>query len=205
MLPDNNRYYVHADHHAVTDVDLRAGNNLEDVTRYLGPVPEYPARSNNKIETWVTNGNTSRTDLALVRIDVDHEQRLATPESSAVDLRTGLVDDEREFQDFGISLRILTRSTVLALDMEYRYWTFMEKHPAHESLPPGSRKEALEIVNWCYSSILLARQTPSTLPFTKHECQDLLGFFRMFPSTSISRLSSINELTSPGYRRRIRR
>jgi hypothetical protein len=37
------------------------------------------------------------------------------------------------------------------LDLEYRYWAFMESHPAHASLPPSARSDALDALTWSYT------------------------------------------------------
>jgi hypothetical protein len=34
------------------------------------------------------------------------------------------------------------------LDMEYRYWAFVEDHPAHVSLPLLARREAMDVLTW---------------------------------------------------------
>lgn len=35
--------------------------------------------------------------------------------------------------------------------MEYRYWTYIESHPAHEPLPANAHAEALDVLTWCYT------------------------------------------------------
>ena len=37
------------------------------------------------------------------------------------------------------------------LDMEYRYWSFMEAHPAHMSLPANARMDAMDALSWAYA------------------------------------------------------
>lgn len=37
------------------------------------------------------------------------------------------------------------------LDMEYRYWCFVEGHPAHVPLPTESRTEAMDALKWSYT------------------------------------------------------
>ena len=32
--------------------------------------------------------------------------------------------------------------------MEFRYWVFMESHPAHAPLPENAHAEALDALNW---------------------------------------------------------
>jgi hypothetical protein len=33
------------------------------------------------------------------------------------------------------------------LDTEYRYWSFMEAHPAHNSLPAKAKIEAMDVLD----------------------------------------------------------
>lgn len=35
--------------------------------------------------------------------------------------------------------------------MEYRYWAFMEAHPAHAALPFSARREAMEVLTWAWT------------------------------------------------------
>jgi hypothetical protein len=37
--------------------------------------------------------------------------------------------------------------------MEYRYWLFMESHPAHSSLPPSARMDAMDALSWAYAGL----------------------------------------------------
>jgi hypothetical protein len=39
--------------------------------------------------------------------------------------------------------------------MEYRYWSFIEAHPAHTSLPGNARVEAMDALSWAYAGLLL--------------------------------------------------
>lgn len=87
------------------------------------------------------------------------------------------------------------------LDMEYRYWSFMEAHPAHASLSFQARTEAVEVLTWAWtgmsitshlfvsSHILLDRLLPShgsiPAPFTQEECHELLSLLRSFGGQSI--------------------
>jgi hypothetical protein len=34
----------------------------------------------------------------------------------------------------------------LELDTKYRYWSFMEAHPAHKSLPAKAKMEAMDVL-----------------------------------------------------------
>ncbi|KAJ7455133.1 hypothetical protein FB451DRAFT_1099447 [Mycena latifolia] len=65
--------------------------------------------------------------------------------------------------------------------MEYRYWAFMESHPAHAALPFAARREAMDVLTWAWTDRLLPpQQLPLPPPFTQSECQELLGLLRSF-------------------------
>ncbi|KAJ7737807.1 hypothetical protein DFH07DRAFT_905704 [Mycena maculata] len=65
--------------------------------------------------------------------------------------------------------------------MEYRYWAFMESHPAHAALPFAARREAMDVLTWAWTDRLLPPQhLPLPPPFTQNECQELLGLLRSF-------------------------
>ncbi|KAJ7500224.1 hypothetical protein B0H11DRAFT_1996696 [Mycena galericulata] len=67
------------------------------------------------------------------------------------------------------------------LDMEYRYWAFMESHPAHAALPFTARREAMDVLTWAWTDRLLPpHELPLPPPFTQLECQELLGLLRSF-------------------------
>ena len=36
-------------------------------------------------------------------------------------------------------------------DAEYRYWSFMEAHPAHNSLPANAKMEAMDVLTWAWT------------------------------------------------------
>ncbi|KAF8886965.1 hypothetical protein BD779DRAFT_544028 [Infundibulicybe gibba] len=66
------------------------------------------------------------------------------------------------------------------LDVKYRYWSFMEAHPAHTSLPPGAHQDAMDALNWASTNGLIrshpSRSTPA--PFTREECQSLTALLQ---------------------------
>ena len=37
------------------------------------------------------------------------------------------------------------------MDMEYRYWAFIEAHPAHTSLPVNAKVEAMDVLTWAWT------------------------------------------------------
>jgi len=39
------------------------------------------------------------------------------------------------------------------LDLEYRFWSFMETHPAHTALPVKAKSEAMDVLNWAWTGM----------------------------------------------------
>ncbi|KAJ3764470.1 hypothetical protein EV361DRAFT_805249 [Lentinula raphanica] len=64
--------------------------------------------------------------------------------------------------------------------MEYRYWAFMEDHPAHVTLPQNARADAMDILTWCWTDRLLPSQSGVSPPFDQAECQELNNILRSF-------------------------
>ncbi|KAF9235233.1 hypothetical protein BU15DRAFT_51639, partial [Melanogaster broomeanus] len=62
------------------------------------------------------------------------------------------------------------------LDDEYRYWSFVEMHPAHISrdVVETARQEAMDTLHWSYTDRLLAHPQPIPPPFSQDECQELI-------------------------------
>ncbi|KIJ11004.1 hypothetical protein PAXINDRAFT_85177, partial [Paxillus involutus ATCC 200175] len=54
------------------------------------------------------------------------------------------------------------------LDDEYRYWSFVEIHPAHIS------RDAIDALHWSYTDRLLTHPQPIPSPFSQEECQELI-------------------------------
>lgn len=84
-----------------------------------------------------------------------------------------------------------------ALDYAYRYYAFLESHPAHVALPPRAYHEALDALTWSYTERILKPQSQSQAqfnrapsgrsskappPFNTQEAQEL---FNILKSTSI--------------------
>ncbi|KAF8212791.1 hypothetical protein K438DRAFT_1902762 [Mycena galopus ATCC 62051] len=59
--------------------------------------------------------------------------------------------------------------------MEYRYWAFMESHPA----------TPMDVLTWAWTDrVLPPQQLPLPPPFTQNECQELSGLLRSFGETA---------------------
>ena len=39
--------------------------------------------------------------------------------------------------------------------MEFRYWSFMEAHPAHTALPVKARSEAMDVLTWAWTGMFI--------------------------------------------------
>ncbi|KAJ7362301.1 hypothetical protein DFH08DRAFT_910723 [Mycena albidolilacea] len=73
--------------------------------------------------------------------------------------------------------------------MEYRYWAFMESHPAHAALPFSARREATDVLTWAWTDrVLPPQQLPLPPPFTQNECQELLGLLRSLGEAGIQNI-----------------
>ena len=71
--------------------------------------------------------------------------------------------------------------------MEYRYWTYLENHPAHAPLPPQAHAEAMDALTWSYTDCLLPSSRPAPPPFTPQECQELMGLLKSFEDNTRDR------------------
>ncbi|EPQ58857.1 hypothetical protein GLOTRDRAFT_69836 [Gloeophyllum trabeum ATCC 11539] len=72
------------------------------------------------------------------------------------------------------------------LDVEYRYWAFVEGHPAHHSLPENAHAEAMDALTWSYtaSDCLLPSSRHAVAPFEQGECQELMTLLRSLEGKS---------------------
>ncbi|KAF9008065.1 hypothetical protein BDQ17DRAFT_1237288 [Cyathus striatus] len=65
--------------------------------------------------------------------------------------------------------------------MQYRYWSFMETHPAHTALPVKAKAEAMDILTWAWTADrLLPSHHAIPAPFTQEECQELNNLLRSY-------------------------
>ena len=60
------------------------------------------------------------------------------------------------------------------LDDEYRYWSYVEMHPAHVVLTCTSTQEAADALHWSYTDRLLSHPQPIQPPFSQEECQEFI-------------------------------
>ncbi|KAF8555574.1 hypothetical protein OG21DRAFT_856431 [Imleria badia] len=84
------------------------------------------------------------------------------------------------------------------LDDEYRYWAFIEMHPAHipRGIVESARKDAIDVLHWSYTDRLLNHPhlPPTPPPFNQDECIEL---FKL--------LNDPNHPITPAYTRTVAR
>ncbi|KAH7869507.1 uncharacterized protein C8R40DRAFT_1059247 [Lentinula edodes] len=169
-LPDSTIYYSHPTLRVTTDIDLRSITKLDAVTAYLEHRRLHDgAGTPPGFELWLREGLGKTKEFVPVRYWVDHKKRLVT------------TDPIWDAQGDGSARRHPTGKAVDdSLDMEYRYWAFMEDHPAHVTLPHNARTDAMDILTWCWTDRLLPSQRDLSPPFNQAECQELNNILRSF-------------------------
>ncbi|KAJ3746598.1 hypothetical protein DFH05DRAFT_1485883 [Lentinula detonsa] len=186
-LPDSTIYYSHPTLRVTTDVDLRSITKLDAVTAYLEHRRLHDgAGTPPGFELWLREGSSTdgkgirkkrglgRTkEFVPVRYWVDHKKRLVTTDP----IWDAQIDGSGRRHQVG-------KAVDDSLDMEYRYWAFMEDHPAHVTLPHNARADAMDILTWCWTDRLLPSQSDISPPFNQAECQELNNILRSFGSDS---------------------
>lgn len=173
VLPDATLYYVHPTLRVTTDIDLRVPKNLDAVTSYLDRQKDSGERSTGPgMELWLREevtkkGPKRRGDwFNPVKAWVDHRKRSVILDTVWEGSSHGPRRGKKIEED--------------ALDTEYRYWSFMEAHPAHVALPHNSRSEAMDILTWAWTDRLLPATRSTVAPFSQDECQELMSLLRSF-------------------------
>ena len=155
-LPDNSVYFYHQTLRVTTDIDLRTPSKLDAVTSYLqeNSIDEsfLPPEG---WESWLVDSNVGRKHgLKPISSWVNHAEKILTfaspslPQSREVSTAKTLDDDRALASCFSSTTEDLSNT---GLDLEYRYWAFMESHPAHASLPSSARSDALDALTWSYT------------------------------------------------------
>ncbi|KAI6159934.1 hypothetical protein EDD17DRAFT_869555 [Pisolithus thermaeus] len=164
VLPHGIRYFGNPEKRATTDLDLRSHARLEEVERIMESAMENVAerqvpdgcemwiRRSHKVSGWSRKKGATMGDLVVFW--VDHRYRRILNDVPTDDGAVSGEDDR--------------------LDDEYRYWSYVEMHPAHVVLSQGSRQEAADALHWSYTDRLLAHPQPIQPPFSQEECQELL-------------------------------
>ncbi|KAL5529867.1 hypothetical protein ACEPAF_6124 [Sanghuangporus sanghuang] len=160
-LPDSTTYYSHPGMRVTTDINLEKKRKLNAVMNYLeGKMTKEIGLPVDDLEIWLHDEAKSRDEFVPVRCWVDHEVRALGywPPPKPEDLSRASSDDR--------------------LDNEYRYWAFMETHPAHTPLPVNAYAEAWDKLTWSYTERLLKSNRRAPPPFTQQESQELLTLLR---------------------------
>ncbi|KAG6901291.1 hypothetical protein C0995_014035 [Termitomyces sp. Mi166 len=187
-LPDGTVYYVHPTRRVTADIDLRDDRRLDAINAYFerhGEGASAPAG----LELWFREDGVNdgrRLFCPPLRFLVNHGLKMATFDQSSVNGEAGgsgrakkVVEDDQ-------------------LDIEYRYWSFMEAHPAHATLPPNARAEAMDVLTWAWTDRLLPAHHPVPAPFTQEECQELTSLLRSFGELSgANNISALTDLFRP--------
>lgn len=111
--------------------------------------------------------------------------------------------------------RLDTHADATGLDDEYRYWAFIEMHPAHipRGIVEGARKDAIDALHWSYTDRLLTHPhlAPTPPPFSQDECIELFKLlngeteFRLSPIHALPRLPESSHPITAAYTRTVAR
>ncbi|KAH8106446.1 hypothetical protein DFH11DRAFT_1691860 [Phellopilus nigrolimitatus] len=146
-----------------TDIDLQNLRKLGAVTGYIDKKLAKEASSPSEgWEIWLHDQGVMREDVAPVRCWVNHAERALGPWPPP---SNG-------------SIEIANQTSDGRLDLEYKYWAFMESHPAHVPLPANAYSEALDVLTWSYTDRLLKTHRRAPPPFTQHESHELIEVLR---------------------------
>ncbi|KAG5642968.1 hypothetical protein DXG03_001816 [Asterophora parasitica] len=170
QLPDGTVYYVHPTRRVTANIDLRDDTKLDAVTAYFGVQGHTDgAGAPAGVELWLREDELQRTHGGFrpVRFWVNHLQRTVARDQPAVNGDAAGKKKKRAVEDD-------------QLDAEYRYWAFVEAHPAHAALPPNARVEATDVLTWAWTDRLLPSHRSVPAPFTQEECQELMSLLRSF-------------------------
>lgn len=158
-LPDSTSYYVHSSLRVVTDIDLRNAQKLRAIMEYLKRLPSEVATPPQGWELWIRETGKTKKDFKLIKNWVNHKARILSfdppPTISGDSLPDQINDDDRECVIARIYLILILYAAeiLVGLDMEYRYWMYLEAHPAHAPLISDSRAEALDALSWSYTGM----------------------------------------------------
>ncbi|KAF8886981.1 hypothetical protein BD779DRAFT_544735 [Infundibulicybe gibba] len=159
LLPDESLYYVHPVYQVVTDVDLGGERLLDTMTAYLEDHSDVILPGQ---ELWLRDVGSCEGGFIPLRWLVDHQKQTvafySSREANGDGKHHGCEDDR--------------------LDAKYRYWSFMEAHPAHVSLSSGAHQDALNALNWASTGGLLPSRHSTPAPFTREECQSLTALLQ---------------------------
>ncbi|KAF8886902.1 hypothetical protein BD779DRAFT_1786330 [Infundibulicybe gibba] len=151
LLPDESLYYVHNGYQLVADMDLNNEKLLDGVMAYLQDHCDIIPPGQ---ELWLRESiMRSREGIFVpLRWLVDHTKRsvMFYPSHETNNHNEGHspqcgCEDDR-------------------LDAKYRYWSFMEAHPAHTSLPPAAYQDAMDALHWASTNRLINSHPSCSTP-----------------------------------------
>ncbi|KAF8139079.1 hypothetical protein EV363DRAFT_1580710 [Boletus edulis] len=159
-LPDGARYYVNEDNRAITDLDIRNLTKLDEVSNTIDASDDAP----EGCEIWIRAGSNvkkgwwkQQADGEPVVFWVDHHHRRVLGKAPSDDYVQSGWDDR--------------------LDYEYRYWAFIEMHPAHipRGIVESARKDAIDVLRWSNTDYCLTHpeSPPIPPPFSQDEYIEL--------------------------------
>ncbi|KAG6809030.1 hypothetical protein H0H92_001884 [Tricholoma furcatifolium] len=169
-LPDYTVYYVLPTRRMVVDIDLRDKGNFEFISEYLeshADTTDAPPGS----ELWLIQDgepNDRSASRLPLRLLVNHRQRTVVVDWSASDDRASLKTDKTVVEDNFLS----------EVDIESRYWSFVEAHYAHTTLPQNVRTEAMDVLTWIWIDWILPSNHSIPAPFSREECEELMQILR---------------------------
>ncbi|KAF8967511.1 hypothetical protein BDZ97DRAFT_1755936 [Flammula alnicola] len=199
-LPDGTIYYVHPTRRVTTDVNLRLERVLTAVEAWMDERRDETLDVG--VEAWLREvkdgkkggakaggrgGKKGDVVIYFERYWVDHHARTVVKDDEEDRRVIGYVRGHihghgghgKGKKQAGASA---PKNEEDQLDMEYRFWSFMEAHPAHTALPHKSKAEAMDVLTWAWTDRLLPSQRPIPAPFTQEECQELMALLRSFDS-----------------------
>ncbi|KAF8872197.1 hypothetical protein BD779DRAFT_1477689 [Infundibulicybe gibba] len=165
LLPDESLYYVHPGYQVVADMDLEDEKLLHTVMAYLqNHGDDMPPGK----ELWLRDAESREGGFIPLRWLVDHSKQSVVSDSS----HEASGDDHHHHHP-------QYRRRDDRLDAKYRYWSFMESHPAHTSLPSDAHQDAIDALHWASTNepIHSGRSTPA--PFTREECQSFTALLQL--------------------------
>ncbi|KAF8804295.1 hypothetical protein BYT27DRAFT_6700590 [Phlegmacium glaucopus] len=184
-LPDGTVYYVHPTTRVTTEINLRSERMLTGVERFLedhgkdhpggaGSAAEGTVAAGGEI--WLRDVGTAKSGMVLERWWVDHRVRTVVLFGDDHDQQHGRKGYGKGKGKKGNAVRVEEDQ----LDTEYRYWSFVEAHPAHNALPSKAKIEAMDVLTWAWTERLLPSHRAVPAPFTQEECQELMTLIRSF-------------------------
>ena len=81
--------------------------------------------------------------------EIEHARK-GPGKSKAMKGGTVFSEEDHELLFLFTVLLTMNCSFILELDTEYRYWSFMEAHRAHNSFPAKVKLEAMDVLTWAW-------------------------------------------------------